>query len=1148
MTTTHTSAPLELLGAQPGISVIDPASVLTRLWYFDGKFLRAEGFRLDQQYVRSLVSLSNQAVGHGVVHGFDVDRTGGDVLRVEGGLALAPSGRVIHLSQQVQLSVAELIARSTGEHDPGVAAAGGHADFAPCPPDEPGDPVTGLATRPLYVLTAAATEALCGEEERFGQLCEDACATETDRSVAVEGVRFRVRRSLLDLPRSARVPFDATHMRSRVATAYFERERQAIRSMISGAGLRNGVWCDGAEGIGGEEVALGVFERSGAVTTWFDTWTARRELMESTPQRYWGWRFAMRPLDVFLAQVLQFQCQLLDLGGGRAGDDDDPCADERAALTEANDVLAALADTDVGARLDELRTRITSALSGRIPRSATGSLLLDGGIVTLPSGGYLPIDPNGRLEAQVRALMGPGVDLRFCAVRPDFIPEALQEAQHMERISLTQGIDDPGNLEEVDILVPGGATAPVAPAMQAFEGRVRLVPAVRTVDGTSVVGSALTLSAVARDHVQEGWSWTLAAHGEAPQRLGVSDLVGAMAATVGGATVPVEDLTSVYIEDNAAHDAAMSDPAFDLRLNRESILARERRERVEGSVRDMQDPAEAVIADRALAPEERRPVSLWFDVEIDRDLREVGIGGRAPLRLRASLYSRAKEEPTLVDVQVNGSLVVGSMEVRPSTGGMELIEIVTQLEGFSDPLMIAGGRVLDLPPQPLRDVALRWTVGVTGGRVRVLRVEPTDAPPGLQGTAEVTGDPRKVRAAVIVTGRDAGLEPTGDWTAITINQPGNQTGRRLADLELDEVTGALDPGSRGRTLGEAVIQLIGSELAVRGRDPGFSAVARRRLFEAERTEGDGIRTAADWVMFHRRRTKECGGQTAPPRAVRRFPWYHAVVGPVHEQEAIRRLAGTWASVDASSDELMARVRARLDDLRFELVTTVEFPEASAELHSSRAVLRTAFGAGARGDRIFARAVASLPTGDGTSVDLGRLSSVTSAVADLIDTSGMDTQVISEIPPEFQTPGIDGALFTVGVELPDAATGDALLVRRSRKEWQRVEMVAQQFDVVTQADMRDILGGEQFDTFVARFAGDQLTNEADVVTWWGAGDEVMFAAVAASPSSDEPDPTVIRDRRAGELSQALGFAQIAVLSGAEWEIAQDMVVFLVTPDR
>ena len=349
--------PMELLGAQAGVNVIDPSTILTRLWYFDGRFLRADGFRMDQDYVRSLVALSNQAVGHGVVSGFNPTLSSGDRISVTGGLGLAPSGRPVYLPSSTDLSIATLIERSSGVFNPAVQPAPGTADFSPCPPDSPADDIETAANSTVYLLTVAASEALCGEEEKFGQLCEDACASESDRSVAVEGVRFQVHPLQLTLPQSETVPFSGSHHRSRVASAYFAAERKAVASMISGAGLKTAVWCAGAPGVGGEEIPLAVFDRSGAVTSWLDMWTARREINETNPQRYWSRRFAMRPLDVFWAQVLQFQCQLLDLGaggGGGGGGPADPCVEERQALQAASSVINTfLASASSGGNAEE---------------------------------------------------------------------------------------------------------------------------------------------------------------------------------------------------------------------------------------------------------------------------------------------------------------------------------------------------------------------------------------------------------------------------------------------------------------------------------------------------------------------------------------------------------------------------------------------------------------------------------------------------------------------------------------------------------------------------------------------------------------------------------------------------------------------------
>ena len=685
--TSTAASPLELLGTHAGLSVVDPGTLLTRPWYFDGRFLRAEDFRLDQQYLRSLVALSDQAVGSGVVHGFDVGQPPGDRLRVEGGLALAPSGRVVYLPQRVELSIAELIARSTGTFDPSTPPEPGTADFRRCPPDlPPARPDLTVPPHPLYVLTVAGIEALCGEEERFGRLCEGACATETDRSTVVEGVCFRVRELTLALPTSTAVPFGDQHLRSRVATAYFERERAAVPSMISGARLRNPVWCAAAEGIGGEEVALAVLDRSGAVTSFVDGWIARRELMETTPRRYWAWRMAMRPWDVFLAQVLQFQCQLLDLGADGGGQ---PCAGERDALATANELLASLTPgADELSRVEAVRAKIRAVLeSGKRPPS--GSLLVDAGFVTVPSAGYLPTSLDRDVTDQLRVFFGPGVDLRFCAVRPDFVPEALLEAQHMERISLTRGRDDPEHLEEVDVLVPGGEVIDQPTVTTAsFTGEARIPLPRRAEPGGSGEGETLRLSLVGRDSTATGWSWTLAGFGEVSTRLDMSSLIRGMFGRV--------------------------DPTG---------------EEGEGST----EP-------RPLADGEARPVAGWLDGQTAVGLDTLPIGGSTDVSIRASIFLPLTADTTApVDVRVTGTLrVIDVLKAGPRT------LVRTLLDGVAD--VFLGGN--DAPSlRRIQAFPLGWTFAVLPTGTRLLDATARDP---VINSASFTdrGDPRRITGEV----------------------------------------------------------------------------------------------------------------------------------------------------------------------------------------------------------------------------------------------------------------------------------------------------------------------------------------------------------------------------------------------------------------
>ena len=1177
--TLQPGTPLELLGSSPGITVIDPSTVLTRLWYFDGKFLRAEGFRLDQEYVRSLVALSNQAVGTGVVHGFDVHLGASDQLAVTGGLALAASGRVVHLPASTRISIAQLVSRAQGRLDPGNAAAAGTADFSRCADDAPVGGDQPVPARPLYVLTVSAADALCGEEERFGRLCEDACASDTDRSVAVEGVSFRLREIVLGLPASRSVPFVGRHLRSRVASAYYAAERTAVGSMISGAGLRTDVWCAGADGIGGEEIPLAVLDRNGTVTTFVDMWTARRELNEPTPQRYWQWRTAMRPLDVFWAQVLQFQCQLVDAAGGSDGQGPaTDCGDERRALAEVDDVLGTLTETppraslpsaldsavhainpDVIARLGELRAMVTGALSGAV-RSASGSLLIDRGIVETPSGGYLPVDPGRDVQQQVRAWMGSGVDLRFCVVRPDFVPEALWEAQHMDRISLVAGLDDPGAVEEVDVLVPGGTFERRDTKAGAFEGRVEVLPSVIDAETGSTKGAALSLAAVARNQVRDGWSWSLAAYGEAPSRLGVQDLASAMFGSF--ATAPRESAASaaenveVHIEPDEAHAANRADPGFLLRATREASSARMRGSRIDDLRRRGVD---ASVPDLAVAADQRRPVVAWFDVETGDALDALPLHGRTSLRMRATVYSRGSTTPVLFDARLVGLATVTSRQELPSgPAGGHTILLTTRVTGTADPLVIADGQVSDGDPRPIGDVEARWTVALTGSGARVVSVEIGQARPpagstgrksgGVVGATFVdSGSPRHVTGAVSARAGGAdrnGPQEAGDWRGLTDATSSGRSARRLLSFTLDEAAGVLDLGNRGRDLATSIIDVIGAELAAHKREEGFVQEARTRMFEQLDDTTSAVRATTDWVMFHRRRTRVCTDSVRDKALVlQRFRWFHAVRPAADDLRARLSTLDAWTDIAGSDAGVSARVWARLDNLGFQPVTTVEFLEGSIDVHSSVAALRTAWSAGARGERLLAGLVATSGPGEGAALELGRLGSVTGAVGDLVDVSRLETRVLSDIPPEFQTEGMHGVLLTLATERPvDRECAHVFRVSK-RLLGQIVPALPQLGSIDEVIQLTTELGAPP--PVVATFEDALLTNAGELEADWNGHTAVegFFVLDRALPGDGEVAETW-RTERLDVMKEVLGLGDVSTPDRISLDLSPCRALLLV----
>src|SRR5437764_13258465 len=364
---TNISESLVLLGNQNGLTLIPKATPLTRLNYFDGKFLRAADLKAEQDYLRHLVELSNQAGGPGVAHGFDLKLGGGDTLNVGPGLAVDPKGRVLLLTTPASVQIQQLIEKSRDQSLVSKSAAKPSSNgdgFNGCEPASAAPPTNALLPSDLYLITVAHAEGFCGEEDVYGRLCEEACSTSTDRPFVVEGLVLRaLPLQLKALPATSKsVALTQAHRRSLVASAYFADERLYLAhapSLISGAGLKSDVWCFGAEGATGDEVPLGVIARAGRATLFLDVWTARRERIDAPAKRYWQWRMAMRPWDVVLAQILQFQCHLRDMFHTATvvpvlpG----PCDNAHQLVAEASDALAEVA-------------KIYEAISGRLTEFA----------------------------------------------------------------------------------------------------------------------------------------------------------------------------------------------------------------------------------------------------------------------------------------------------------------------------------------------------------------------------------------------------------------------------------------------------------------------------------------------------------------------------------------------------------------------------------------------------------------------------------------------------------------------------------------------------------------------------------------------------------------------------------------------------------
>ncbi|MBK9755836.1 MAG: hypothetical protein IPO88_20485 [Nannocystis sp.] len=478
--TTSKQDPYTVSITRGGLALIASDTPLTRLHYFDGKRLRAADLTHEQSALRSWLMLSNQAGGAGVVHGFDCHLTG-DRLNLGRGLAIDPDGRLLLLPDAAAISIATLLDAARGDPDPTPPKAKS-GRFTHCEPVRVQPPGVTVEHVELWLITLSHAETACGSEDVFGNPCESACVSSTDRPYLVEGVLLRAVPLALKtpLPTASAIAITRLHLRSQIAAAYFADDRRRVSSLISGPGLRAETWCLGSKLVGGTDVPIAVLARAAGETLFLDPWIPRRERIDPPPRQYWAARMAMRPWSGFLAEVLQFQCHLRDLlAEDPKRTPADPCAHTRATLRRTSDELRKLFNSyaaiserlihgqpddqpdlqDALARLERLQLDV-AADNQRDALEPLDHILIHGGIVELPAAGYLPVQPGRDVELQVRRWLGDGVDLRFCIVRPDFVAHALEEAQHMDRISLLAGLDDPKAKPEVDILVPDGQLVP----------------------------------------------------------------------------------------------------------------------------------------------------------------------------------------------------------------------------------------------------------------------------------------------------------------------------------------------------------------------------------------------------------------------------------------------------------------------------------------------------------------------------------------------------------------------------------------------------------------------------------------------------------------------------------------------------------------
>jgi hypothetical protein len=896
--TLGSSPQLLVVGDEGGVTVVNPSTPLKRLNYFDGKLLRAGDFNVEQNYLRHLVALSNQGLGSGVVYGYDTTLGSGDTIEIGPGLAIDPSGTVLLLQAAMSQNIQALIEQSRRSTTPAATTAASAARaslstanlgvFNDCVQIAAPPPTAVVPVSDIYVIAICAAEALCGQSDVFGKLCEEACVTATDRPYRLDGIVLRA------IPLQLVTPFPTSHsvsiggnlyLRSKVAHSWYADEVRKHPNAVSRNGLLSEVWCLGSSYDSGCcEVPLAVVARAGTTTIFLDPWIVRRERMDAPSRRYWQWTMRMRPWDVFLAQILQFQCQLADLLDGVAtpgNRGNSPCQPQQEALQQASDLIQQVRSglvsyrSAVGARIADqpavlalsltqvadLHEKLTRVIAAGQVVPAKDRILIRGGIVELPSAGYLPVI-NGSdvtVNDQVRALVGDGLDLRFCVTTADYIAHAVEEAQHLERISLLQGLDDPSNKPHVDILVPDGTLATSSTPKAGLFDATMAFSAEQT--------GGLIYRGAGREEVRAsgGMALSMAAAGLSEKAI-VKFQAMARAVTSTKATAKPWTVTP-----NVDSNVFITTPkTFGVRLD--SLVAN-----ISSSARMFTSgDVNAATRKKLLASEGRITAAhgtvdgMWLTASSDLEWRTLGVDDHTPVTLRVVIGSRPAS-PIAFDLTFHGTLSISGVASGPVlTGTLNGIVAIGMLKESQADQQTTESLVTERFNWPVTITYADSGNGLTGTIALDLAIGRSTAPSGSDAGPEA-GRSMHLRFLKTMSGPGAPimyslLVVTGATLTDTISVLGaaNATAVTLGRLRLVPDADIVNPSNAFHQYAESALDIVQAALIV--SEPNIEANAESILFPAQAaaTRELTIDAVRDWVAFTRRREKHCAAVEPPP--------------------------------------------------------------------------------------------------------------------------------------------------------------------------------------------------------------------------------------------------------------------------------------------
>jgi hypothetical protein len=687
-----------------------------------------------------------------------------------------------------------------------------------------------------------------------------------------------------------------------------------------------------------------------------DEWTARRERIESPPRAYWAGRMELRPWPVFLAQILQFQCQLADLGQ---------------------------------------------------PAPASTRVLLDGGIVELPSAGYLPVDiaSGTALRTQLQGLLGDGVDLRLCAVRRDQIGHELERAQHMNRISLIRGLSNSVDRELVDILVPDG-TLETNTARTDYGLAVDLAVGPNASSNTPPAQPSanlrrLLMQGVGRVNLEGGLSVSAAVAGSSSA--GLPDMAGQLAHLARSGASIGQVIRALY--GIGFH----SDPpaAGTLQHVGNQVVNAGITQRTAGSAGQFVDVSG--LGAKAVA----MSVSAW----VAQDPFTIADGAYTAFHLGVDVVVLADKDTAQVKFSADGRLQ--RLSGKPWGTGDQVGISVT---GFAQSSVTSTGATGGSSGQLTQTMVLRR--GSQGGD-NVLGL--SDSRTTWMIGVGWPGIPVKAAGGLmlIADGKDP-TAPGAVEDAFTLAlggidhqpAPAPATYDVIAAIDAEQDPAINQSGDPHREAAIAALEILS---ALYLQDVRYVEDRYGELFPAAVASASSqVRPTTDWVLFRRRRREDCEGivELPPTGSSKVAAW-------VARAETVDQ-AKSWTKDLFDSGGTKIKWNAVSGD-------ALEFEAGAATLLTAPSVWRNQYQQADGGESVYSAGYAATPGGSDVPVGVGRtqaLLDATPPVATLDQDGRVD--LVGVPPPNQMLAGTDGSIFlityqpdTVDVITVDAVGNDRL---------------------------------------------------------------------------------------------------------------------------